>query len=66
MLLPVSLFKFRVWEPLTGAKAASGVTPVAPWLDRILYAALSSEAGWLAQGHGFPAGQSLLLVATRR
>jgi len=65
LLLPVSLFKFRVWEPLLRRPASSGVQPVAPWLDRLLYSALAAEAGWIGGGHGFPAGQSLLLVGEK-
>ncbi len=37
LLLPVALVKFRVWEPLLRRPPASGVEPVAPWLDRLLY-----------------------------
>lgn len=66
LLLPVSLFKFRVWEPLTGAPAASGVGGVPGWLDRALYLPLRLEAGWVGRGGGFPAGQSLVLIAKKR
>src|SRR5262245_873111 len=31
LLMPVALAKFRVWEPLTGQPAVSGVENVAPW-----------------------------------
>jgi SAM-dependent methyltransferase len=65
LLLPLSLFKFRVWEPLMRQPAASGVQPVAPWLDRLLYSALALESRWIGAGHGFPAGQSLLLVGEK-
>ncbi len=65
LLLPVALFKFRVWEPLTGAAPRSGVEPVARWLDRLLYLPLRIEAGWIGRGGSFPAGQSLLLVARK-
>jgi SAM-dependent methyltransferase len=65
LLLPVALFKFRVWEPLLRRPAESGVHPVAPWLDRMLYAPLGMEAAWIGAGHRFPAGQSLLLVGER-
>jgi SAM-dependent methyltransferase len=65
LLLPISLFKFRVWEPLTGAPAASGVGAVPGWLDRLLYSALRMEAAWVGRGGGFPVGQSLLLVGRR-
>ena len=65
LLMPVALAKFRFWEPLTMAQPASGVTPVAPWLDRILYSALESEAAWLGSGHSFPVGQSLILIGRK-
>jgi len=65
LLLPVALFKFRVWEALLRQPASSGVQPVAPWLDRLLYSALALEAGWIGAGHDFPAGQSLLLVGEK-
>jgi ubiquinone/menaquinone biosynthesis C-methylase UbiE len=66
LLLPVSWFKFRVWEPVTRAPAASGVAASPAWLDRLLYLALSAEAGWVGRGGGFPLGQSLVLIAKRR
>ncbi len=65
LLLPVSLFKFRVWEPLTRAPAQSGVGAVPGWLDRVLYSALRMEAGWVGRGGGFPLGQSLLFIGRR-
>lgn len=65
LLMPVALFKFRVWEPLTGAQPASGVLPVAPWLDRSLHAALQLEARAVGLNMNLPIGQSLLLVARR-
>jgi SAM-dependent methyltransferase len=65
LLLPVSLFKIRVWEPLLRQPAASGVIPVAGWLDRLLYAPLSAEARWIGAGHNFPVGQSLILIGEK-
>jgi SAM-dependent methyltransferase len=65
LLLPVALAKFRVWEPLLRRPAASGVEPVAPWLDRLLYAPLALEASWLSKGYNFPLGQSLLLIGEK-
>jgi SAM-dependent methyltransferase len=65
LLLPVALAKFRVWEPLTRQAPSSGVEPVAPWLDRILHSVLAAEARWLGNGHGFPIGQSLLLIGEK-
>lgn len=66
LLLPVALAKFRVWEPLTGAPPQSGVEPVSPWLDRLLYAPLSAEAALLGAGLNLPIGQSLIAIAERR
>ena len=65
LLLPVTLLKFRILEPLLRKPAASGVEPVAPWLDRLLYRALAAEAAWIGSGHNFAAGQSLLLVGEK-
>lgn len=66
LLMPVSLFKFRVWEPLTKAPASSGVDLVPGWLDTLLYAPLRMEAAWIGAGGSFPLGQSLLLIGKRR
>jgi hypothetical protein len=41
------------------------VKPVAPWLDSLLHAPLAAEAKWIGAGLGFPAGQSLILLANR-
>ena len=65
LLLPVSFAKFRVWEPLLRRPAASGVQPVSPWLDRVLYAPLAAEAAWIGSGHNFAAGQSLFLIGEK-
>jgi SAM-dependent methyltransferase len=65
LLLPAALARFRVWEPLTQAPPASGVAPVPRWLDRLLYLALAAEAKWIGAGHGFPAGQSLILIGEK-
>jgi len=65
LLMPVAMFKFRVWEPLMRCPAASGVAPVAAWLDRLLYAPLALEAAWTGAGLGLPVGQSLLLVGEK-
>jgi SAM-dependent methyltransferase len=66
LLLPVALFKFRVWEPLARKPAASGVTPVSSWLDTALYAPLALESKWIGAGGSFPAGQSLVLIGRRQ
>jgi len=65
LLMPVALAKFRLLEPLLRGPASSGVKPVAPWLDRLLYAPLAVEAAWIGSGGSFPAGQSLLLVGEK-
>jgi SAM-dependent methyltransferase len=65
LLLPVALFRFRVWEPLTRQPAVSGVHPVSQWLDRLLFAPLACEAAWIGNGHDLPLGQSLLLVGEK-
>jgi SAM-dependent methyltransferase len=65
LLLPAALARFRLWEPLMRAPISSGVQPVAPWLDRALYTPLALEAAWIGSGHGFPAGQSLILVGEK-
>jgi SAM-dependent methyltransferase len=65
LLMPVALAKFRVWEPLLRRPPASGIDPVAPWLDRALYRVLAAEAGWIGAGREFPLGQSLLLIGEK-
>jgi SAM-dependent methyltransferase len=65
LLFPVALAKFRIWEPLTRQPPASGVTPVAPWLDRALFSALSVEARLIGAGFNLPVGQSLLFVGEK-
>src|SRR5262249_9136973 len=65
LLLPVTFAKFRIWEPLLRQPAASGVEPMAPWLDSLLYRTVAMEAAWLAAGHNFPAGQSLIFIGEK-
>ncbi len=65
LLLPVAIAKFRVWEPLTGAPAASGVQMPPDWLNRLLEAPLRAEYYWLRAGMRMPAGQSVYLFAGR-
>jgi len=45
LLLPVALVKFRVWEPLLRKPPASGVEPVAPWLDKLFVRAAGARGG---------------------
>lgn len=65
LLMPVALAKFRLWETLLRTPASSGLEPAPPWLDRLLYAPLALEAGWIGSGGSFPAGQSLLLAGEK-
>jgi SAM-dependent methyltransferase len=66
LLLPVAAAKFRLWEPLLRRRPASGVELIPRWLDRLLYAALATEAAWLGRGRDLPAGQSLILIGERK
>jgi SAM-dependent methyltransferase len=66
LLMPVALAKFRLWEPLTRQAPASGVEPVGPTLDRMLYAPLAVEAACIGAGINFPVGQSLVLLGYKR
>ena len=65
VLMPAALVKFRVWEPLLGRPAASGVAMPAPWVNRLLSAPLALEAACVGAGLDFPAGQSLVLVGEK-
>jgi SAM-dependent methyltransferase len=65
VLLPVALAKFRLIEPLMSNQPESGVQPIAPWLDRLLYSVLKLEAGWLGSGMNLALGQSLILIGER-
>ena len=66
LLMPVALAKFRLWEPLTRQAPSSGVEPVGPMLDRMLYAPLAAEAACINAGLNFPIGQSLVLLGYKR
>jgi SAM-dependent methyltransferase len=66
LLLPVAAAKFRLWEPLTRARHASGVEQVPPWLDRLLYTPLAVEAACIGAGLNFPLGQSLIYIGEKR
>lgn len=65
LLLPVAWFKFRVWEPLTDAEPASGLTPLPAWLNTLLEIPLRIEALCSKLGWTFPLGQSLVCAATK-
>lgn len=66
LLLPVALAKFRLWEPILSREPASGVTPVNPVLDEVLFSALRLEAALLGAGLNPPVGQSLLLIGRKK
>lgn len=66
LLLPVAVAKFRIWEPLMRRPPASGVQPIAPWLNWLLEAPLRLEAAWIGAGRGFPIGQSLFLIGEKQ
>src|SRR5262249_3960522 len=66
LLVPVALFKFRIWEPLTGQPAQSGVRPVANLLRRLLFLPLRAEAAWIGAGGSLIIGQSIVLIARKR
>ncbi|MCC6586739.1 MAG: methyltransferase domain-containing protein [Bryobacterales bacterium] len=66
LLMPVSLVKFRLWEPLTSRAPSSGVQPLPPWLDQALGLPLTIEAAAIGAGVDFPVGQSLIVLAERR
>jgi SAM-dependent methyltransferase len=65
LLLPIAVFKFRVWEPLTRQAPQSGVQHTAPWLDRMLYFPLHLESRWIASGKSLPLGQTAIVLARK-
>jgi len=65
LLLPVAWFKFRVWEPLTGAPPSSGVVLPPRLLNRVLEIPLLLEAACFKLGLSLPLGQSLIALATK-
>jgi ubiquinone/menaquinone biosynthesis C-methylase UbiE len=66
LLLPVSLFKFRVWEELTQQEPQSGVEVPGGGLNWLLELPLRIEAWWLRRGGRFPLGQSILVLARKK
>ena len=64
-LFPIALAKFRIWEPLVRAKPASGVQPVSPLINKLLYAALALEGEMLGSGWNLPIGQTLILIGEK-
>ncbi len=66
LLMPLALFKFRVWEPLLNEPPASGVQPLPNWLDRLLGVPLALESALLGAGLNLPVGQSIILLGEKR
>lgn len=65
ILMPLALVKFRIWESLLSRPPASGIAPIGPRTNAALERALELEAKWLATGHSFPFGQSLIAIARK-
>lgn len=65
LLLPVAFTKFRIIERLRKQEPQSGVQPVSPWLDTLLYRFLKFESWWIRAGWNFPLGQSLVLIGEK-
>ena len=66
VLSPAAWVKFRIWENLTRQEPHSGVAAtLPPWLNRLLLAALQSEAAQIRSGFRFPFGQSLMVAARK-
>ena len=65
LLLPVALFRFRIWEPLLNVQPTSGTAPISPLLNRLLSIPLRLEAAMVSRGWNLPLGQSLFLIASR-
>jgi len=66
LLMPVALFKFRVWEELTEQEPQSGVEVPAGWLNRLLQIPLRLEAAVLRLGWRLPIGQSIVVLAEKQ
>ncbi len=66
LLAPIAWLKFRIWENLTRQEPRSGVAVTLPLgLNRLLLAALQSEAALIRRGFRFAFGQSLLVAARK-
>jgi SAM-dependent methyltransferase len=65
LLSPIALLKFRVWEPLTRSRPASGLESLPPVMERMFYEALRLESRLIARGFDAPFGQSLYLLARK-
>jgi SAM-dependent methyltransferase len=66
LLSPLALLKFRIWEPLTQAPPASGLSPLPRPVEALFYAALRLESALIGAGLRLPFGQSLYLLARKR
>ncbi len=66
LLLPAAIARFRIWEPLMGAKPESGLQTIHPLLNTVFEQFLKAEAAWLNQGRSFPVGQSLWVIAQKQ
>jgi hypothetical protein len=63
LLLPLMILQRKILK--SDSEAKSDVAPFPPWLDAMLYAVTALE-GFLARlGLRFPAGGSVLVIATR-
>ena len=65
LLLPVAVAKFRIWEPLTRQRPATGIEKVSDWMNTGLGIPLAIEAKWLGNGLRLPLGQSLIAVCEK-
>ncbi|MEO3470533.1 class I SAM-dependent methyltransferase [Roseomonas sp. CAU 1739] len=63
LLLPLMILQRKVLR--SDEAASSDVAPFPPWLDATLHAATAFERGLARFGLRYPAGGSILLVATR-
>jgi SAM-dependent methyltransferase len=63
LLLPIMVVQRKVLA--AGAEAASDVAPYPPWLDRTLHGVTALERRLSSLGVRYPAGGSVLVVATR-
>lgn len=63
LLLPLMVLQRKVLR--SDAEARSDVAPFPPWLDATLHAVTVAERGAARLGLRYPAGGSILLVATR-
>jgi SAM-dependent methyltransferase len=65
LLMPIALAKFRLWEPVFQRQPASGVAPIASWLNSLLSIPLRMESAIIRRGLDFPLGQSVVLLGEK-